>query len=134
MGGGIAFRSRRFLRPIKPAQSQILIIGMIIDSKSLIYLGWPICLPYECMTVQDIVGKSCFCESSQSSKQSLEARICLRRPDGLNNTLLFSIKFMNNLTKYFSTAPVVAFIALSLISGLIIEVNRYFPDPLIFAF
>ena len=48
--------------------------------------------------------------------------------------LLFSIKLMNNLTKYFSTAPVVAFIALSLISGLIIEVNRYFPDPLIFAF
>lgn len=48
--------------------------------------------------------------------------------------LLLSIKLMNNLTKYFSTAPVVAFIALSLISGLIIEVNRYFPDPLIFAF
>ena len=41
---------------------------------------------------------------------------------------------MNNLTKYFSTAPVVAFIVLSFISGLIIEVNRYFPDPLIFAF
>nr|YP_010447293.1 photosystem I subunit IX [Halimeda opuntia]UTN43213.1 photosystem I subunit IX [Halimeda opuntia] len=41
---------------------------------------------------------------------------------------------MNNLIKYFSTAPVVAFISLSLIAGFIIEVNRYFPDPLIFAF
>jgi len=41
---------------------------------------------------------------------------------------------MNYLIKYFSTAPVVAFITLSLISGLIIEINRYFPDPLIFAF
>ena len=56
----------------------------------------------------------------------------------LNKIKYFSnqlnIKIMNNLTKYFSTAPVVAFISLSLISGLIIEVNRYFPDPLIFAF
>nr|YP_009519510.1 photosystem I reaction center subunit IX [Rhipiliopsis peltata]AYC65526.1 photosystem I reaction center subunit IX [Rhipiliopsis peltata] len=41
---------------------------------------------------------------------------------------------MNNLTKYFSTAPVVAFLSLSFIVSLIIEVNRYFPDPLIFAF
>nr|YP_009519384.1 photosystem I reaction center subunit IX [Pseudocodium devriesii]AYC65422.1 photosystem I reaction center subunit IX [Pseudocodium devriesii] len=41
---------------------------------------------------------------------------------------------MNNLIKYFSTAPVVTFICLSLVSSLIIEVNRYFPDPLIFAF
>ena len=41
---------------------------------------------------------------------------------------------MNNFTKYLSTAPVVAFLVLSFISGFIIEVNRYFPDPLIFAF
>ena len=41
---------------------------------------------------------------------------------------------MNNFIKYFSTAPVVAFVSLSLISGLIIEINRFFPDPLIFAF
>nr|BBD21549.1 photosystem I reaction center subunit IX [Rhipidosiphon lewmanomontiae] len=41
---------------------------------------------------------------------------------------------MTNLTKYFSTAPVVAFILLSFISSFIIEVNRYFPDPLVFAF
>nr|AYC64700.1 photosystem I reaction center subunit IX [Halimeda minima] len=41
---------------------------------------------------------------------------------------------MTYLLKYFSTAPVVAFISLSLIAGFIIEVNRYFPDALIFAF
>nr|YP_009519098.1 photosystem I reaction center subunit IX [Callipsygma wilsonis]AYC65042.1 photosystem I reaction center subunit IX [Callipsygma wilsonis] len=41
---------------------------------------------------------------------------------------------MNNLLKYFSTAPVVAFLSLCFILGFIIEVNRYFPDPLIFAF
>nr|AYC64784.1 photosystem I reaction center subunit IX [Boodleopsis sp. FL1161] len=41
---------------------------------------------------------------------------------------------MNNLLKYFSTAPFVSFLFLSFISGLIIEINRFFPDPLIFAF
>ncbi|BEI31755.1 photosystem I reaction center subunit IX (chloroplast) [Bryopsis sp. KO-2023] len=41
---------------------------------------------------------------------------------------------MQNLKIYLSTAPVIAFIWLSLLSSLIIEVNRFFPDPLIFAF
>lgn len=41
---------------------------------------------------------------------------------------------MNDLIKYFSTAPVVAMIWLTLTAGLLIEVNRFFPDPLIFAF
>ena len=41
---------------------------------------------------------------------------------------------MNNLKIYLSTAPVIAFIWLVLLSSLIIEVNRFFPDPLIFAF
>lgn len=41
---------------------------------------------------------------------------------------------MNHLIKYFSTAPVVAFVSLSFIASLIIEVNRYFPDALILAF
>nr|YP_009306412.1 photosystem I reaction center subunit IX [Caulerpa cliftonii]AOP19316.1 photosystem I reaction center subunit IX [Caulerpa cliftonii] len=41
---------------------------------------------------------------------------------------------MNNLKTYFSTAPVIAFIWLSLTAGILIEVNRFFPDPLIFAF
>nr|YP_009330338.1 photosystem I reaction center subunit IX [Lambia antarctica]ANN39023.1 photosystem I reaction center subunit IX [Lambia antarctica] len=41
---------------------------------------------------------------------------------------------MENLKIYLSTAPVIALIWLSLLSSLIIEVNRFFPDPLIFAF
>nr|AYC64569.1 photosystem I reaction center subunit IX [Pseudoderbesia arbuscula] len=41
---------------------------------------------------------------------------------------------MQNLKIYLSTAPVIAIIWLTLLSGLIIEVNRFFPDPLIFAF
>nr|YP_009519192.1 photosystem I reaction center subunit IX [Caulerpa verticillata]AYC65175.1 photosystem I reaction center subunit IX [Caulerpa verticillata] len=41
---------------------------------------------------------------------------------------------MNNLKTYFSTAPFIAFIWLSFTASLIIEINRFFPDPLIFAF
>ena len=41
---------------------------------------------------------------------------------------------MKNFTTYLSTAPVIAFIWLSLLSAVIIEVNRFFPDPLIFSF
>ena len=41
---------------------------------------------------------------------------------------------MDNLKIYLSTAPVIAFLWLTLLSGLLIEVNRFFPDPLIFAF
>ena len=41
---------------------------------------------------------------------------------------------MDNFKTYLSTAPVIAFIWLTLLSSLLIEVNRFFPDPLIFAF
>lgn len=41
---------------------------------------------------------------------------------------------MKNFTIYLSTAPIVAFLGLSLIASFIIEINRFFPDPLIFAF
>lgn len=41
---------------------------------------------------------------------------------------------MKNFTTYLSTAPVIAFLGLSFIASFIIEVNRFFPDPLIFAF
>eukprot|EP00237_Pycnococcus_provasolii_P003355 CAMPEP_0119195036 /NCGR_PEP_ID=MMETSP1316-20130426/4680_1 /TAXON_ID=41880 /ORGANISM="Pycnococcus provasolii, Strain RCC2336" /LENGTH=114 /DNA_ID=CAMNT_0007190413 /DNA_START=9 /DNA_END=353 /DNA_ORIENTATION=+ len=37
---------------------------------------------------------------------------------------------MVSFTTYLSTAPVVTFAFLIFMSGLIIEVNRYFPDPL----
>ena len=41
---------------------------------------------------------------------------------------------MKNFTTYLSTAPVLAFLSLSFIASFIIEVNRFFPDPLIFSF
>ena len=38
--------------------------------------------------------------------------------------------YMKRLSTYLSTAPVIAILLLSLISGLIIEINRFFPDSL----
>nr|QUE28365.1 PsaJ [Pseudoerythrocladia kornmannii] len=37
---------------------------------------------------------------------------------------------MNNFTKYLSTAPVVATIWMTFTAGLIIEMNRFYPDAL----
>nr|YP_010330437.1 photosystem I subunit IX [Rhodella violacea]UNJ18153.1 photosystem I subunit IX [Rhodella violacea] len=39
-----------------------------------------------------------------------------------------------NFTKYLSTAPVIGTIWLVFTAGLIIEVNRFFPDLLFFPF
>jgi photosystem I subunit IX len=41
---------------------------------------------------------------------------------------------MKNFTTYLSTAPVVGTIWFIFTAGLIIEINRFFPDPLIFSF
>jgi photosystem I subunit 9 len=41
---------------------------------------------------------------------------------------------MKDFTTYLSTAPVLTLASVSVISGVIIEINRYFPDALIFAF
>ena len=41
---------------------------------------------------------------------------------------------MKDFTTYLSTAPVITFLSLSFIASFIIEVNRFFPDPLIFSF
>nr|YP_009774641.1 subunit IX of photosystem I [Aphanochaete confervicola]QJA13910.1 subunit IX of photosystem I [Aphanochaete confervicola] len=41
---------------------------------------------------------------------------------------------MKDFTTYLSTAPVVAFAWLSFTAGLLIEFNRFFPDPLVFSF
>ena len=40
----------------------------------------------------------------------------------------------NNFIKYLSTVPVIAFIWLTFTAGLIIEINRFFPDILSFYF
>lgn len=47
--------------------------------------------------------------------------------------LLF-ISFMKNFVTYMSTAPVVRVLTVSGIAGFIIEINRFFPDSLIFSF
>ena len=39
---------------------------------------------------------------------------------------------MQDFTKYLSTAPVLAFLWFGLLAGLLIELNRFFPDPLVF--
>jgi photosystem I subunit 9 len=41
---------------------------------------------------------------------------------------------MNNFLTYLSTAPVLAFLYFGFIAGLLIEINRFFPDPLVFPF
>jgi photosystem I subunit 9 len=41
---------------------------------------------------------------------------------------------MQNFTKYLSTAPVLAAIWFGILAGLLIEINRFFPDALLFSF
>jgi photosystem I subunit 9 len=41
---------------------------------------------------------------------------------------------MKDFKTYLSTAPVVALAWFSFTAGFIIELNRFFPDPLIFSF
>lgn len=41
---------------------------------------------------------------------------------------------MKNFVIYLSTAPVIALAWMSFTAGLLIEINRFFPDPLVFSF
>ena len=41
---------------------------------------------------------------------------------------------MKDFTTYLSTAPVLLLVSVSFIAGLLIEINRFFPDALIFSF
>jgi photosystem I subunit 9 len=47
---------------------------------------------------------------------------------------IFYLFFMKDFTTYLSTAPVVGTVWFIFTAGLIIEINRFFPDPLIFSF
>lgn len=40
---------------------------------------------------------------------------------------------MKDFTTYLSTAPVVTLLTVTAVAGLLIEINRFFPDALIFA-
>lgn len=42
--------------------------------------------------------------------------------------------FMKDFTTYLSTAPVIATVWFTFTAGLLIEINRFFPDPLVFSF
>ena len=46
----------------------------------------------------------------------------------------FEIFFMKDFTTYLSTAPVVSFLYFGFLAGLLIEINRFFPDALVFPF
>jgi photosystem I subunit 9 len=41
---------------------------------------------------------------------------------------------MKDFQTYLSTAPVLAFLWFGLLAGMLIEINRFFPDPLVFPF
>jgi photosystem I subunit 9 len=41
---------------------------------------------------------------------------------------------MDSFKTYLSTAPVLATLWFTFLAGLLIEINRFFPDPLVFPF
>nr|CDI27972.1 photosystem I subunit IX [Acetabularia acetabulum] len=41
---------------------------------------------------------------------------------------------MKDFQTYLSTAPIIALVWFSFTAGLLIEINRFFPDPLVFNF
>lgn len=41
---------------------------------------------------------------------------------------------MKSFVTYLSTAPVIGIVWISFTAGLLIEINRFFPDGLVFAF
>jgi photosystem I subunit 9 len=53
---------------------------------------------------------------------------------GLKTEFKFFINIMKNFSIYLSTAPVVALAWFAFTAGFLIELNRFFPDPLVFSF
>jgi photosystem I subunit 9 len=47
---------------------------------------------------------------------------------------MLKILTLKSFTTYLSTAPVVALIWFTITAALLIEINRFFPDPLVFSF
>jgi len=56
-------------------------------------------------------------------------RRCLLLLDFLNFFIV-----MKNFTTYLSTAPVLSFFYFGFLAGLLIEINRFYPDALVFPF
>jgi photosystem I subunit 9 len=53
---------------------------------------------------------------------------------GSTSVFHFVLTFMKDFTTYLSTAPVVALGWFTVTAALLIEINRFFPDPLVFSF
>jgi len=61
----------------------------------------------------------------------------LNNPQNKIFTLFFldlQKNFMKDFTTYLSTAPVVSFLYFGFLAGLLIEINRFYPDALVFPF
>jgi photosystem I subunit IX len=52
----------------------------------------------------------------------------------LTSVFHFVLTSMKDFTTYLSTAPVVALGWFTVTAALLIEINRFFPDPLVFSF
>jgi len=59
---------------------------------------------------------------------------CCQLQERLNWQQFFAIFVMKDFTTYLSTAPVVSFLYFGFLAGLLIEINRFFPDALVFPF
>ncbi len=73
--------------------------------------------------------KGCFYEECTRSFLELQAALYF-----LFFLVSFFFRRMKNFTLYLSTAPVVALLWFTVTAGLLIEINRFFPDPLVFSF
>lgn len=62
--------------------------------------------------------------------------LCWKKKEGFEKKpeLKKKFTFMQNFMTYLSTAPVVGLAWIGFTAGFIIEINRFFPDPLIFSF
>jgi photosystem I subunit 9 len=49
-------------------------------------------------------------------------------------SILIILIIMKNFTTYLSTAPVLSFLYFGFLAGLLIEINRFYPDALVFPF
>jgi photosystem I subunit 9 len=58
----------------------------------------------------------------------------LRQKTGSTSVFHFVLTSMKDFTTYLSTAPVVALGWFTVTAALLIEINRFFPDPLVFSF
>ena len=75
------------------------------------------------------------CKTLQKPNQKLyKAKLVKKRRALCKKIFFYPFRIMKNFTIYLSTAPVIAAIWFSITAALLIEINRFFPDPLVFSF